>query len=324
MSCNEFDLIARYFEQQNVNRNDVIVGIGDDCALLEVPEGCQIAISTDTLAAGTHFLADADPKLVAHKALAANLSDLAAMGADPAWVSLALTMPEADETWLTGFCEGFFSLAEYFNLQLIGGDTTKGPLSITITVQGFVPRGKSLRRSGAKIGDWIYVTGELGDSAAGLALILTPPDKLNSIEKQLVERHYLADPRIVTGITLREFASSAIDISDGLISDLGHILKQSNVAAIINVDNLPLSPELIASHDDLSQAQKIALTSGEEYELCFTVPNHKREQLTVEMQRNGINATCVGQIKPGIGLQLLNNEQKVDWSSLSGYDHFKS
>lgn len=320
--ANEFDLIARYFENQAVKRKDVPLAIGDDCALLEVPNGSQLAVSTDSLVAGTHFLADADPSWIAHKALASNLSDLAAMGATPAWVSLALTMPQPDETWLAGFCKGFFALAEYYNVQLVGGDTTKGPLSITLTVHGFIPTGKALTRSGARSGDWIYVTGNLGDSAAGLALLLgqkTVDDP--ALAATLLERHHKAEPRILAGQALRGLASSALDISDGLISDLGHILQRSGVAAEIDVDKLPLSPELIAFEPERDTALQLALASGEEYELCFTVPEQNRGAVDTALARSGVRATCIGQLRPGQGITLIRENQPLSWK-LHGYDHF--
>lgn len=322
MATNEFDLIARYFAHQAVNRKDVALAIGDDCAVLDVPVGSQLAVSTDSLVAGTHFLPEADPVRVAHKALASNLSDLAAMGATPAWVSLALTMPEPDEAWLAGFCQGFFALAEYYNVQLIGGDTTKGPLSLTLTVQGFVPQGKALTRCGAQSGDWIYVTGTLGDSAAGLALLLgqTSVDDAELAET-LIERHYCAQPRILAGQALRGIASAALDISDGLVSDLGHILKRSGVAAVIEADKLPLSEELRRFEPDAEKASQLALTSGEEYELCFTVPEVNRGAVETALAHCGVKATCVGQLRPGTGITLFNAGEAVDWQ-LQGYDHF--
>lgn len=322
MAKNEFDLIAHYFERQAVDRRDVNLAIGDDCALLTVPEGCQLAVSTDSLVAGTHFLADADPALVAHKALAANLSDLAAMGATPAWVSLALTMPEPDETWLKGFCQGFFALAEYYNVQLIGGDTTKGPLSITLTVQGFVPQGQALTRSGASNGDWVYVTGNLGDSAAGLALVLgerhLPSEALT---QTLTLRHYQAQPRVLAGQALRGIASAALDISDGVMSDLGHILSRSGLGAVLDVDKLPLSDELLAFEPDEIKARQMALTSGEEYELCFTVPEANRGAVETALAHTGVKASCIGQLHAGSGIALQSNGQPLDWQ-LHGYDHF--
>ncbi|MBD1555930.1 thiamine-phosphate kinase [Vibrio sp. S9_S30] len=318
----EFNLITTYFVNRQTQRKDVQLSLGDDSALVTSPENVQIAISTDTLVAGTHFLEHANPAWVAHKALAANLSDLAAMGASPAWVSLALTLPEPDEMWLAPFSESFFELANYFNIQLIGGDTTKGPLSITLTVQGFVPEGKAMRRDGAKVGDWIYVTGTLGDSAAGLQVVLDDAKRSKPYAEELEKRHYLATPRLVVGQALREVASACLDISDGLISDLRHIMDASNVGAIIDVDNIPLSDELKAYCSDDIEAIQLALTSGEEYELCFCVPEEHKGQMDTLLSYSGTTATCIGQIRSGDELVLEQQGKKLDWA-LSGYDHFK-
>lgn len=318
----EFNLITTYFVNRQTQRKDVQLSLGDDSALVTSPENVQIAISTDTLVAGTHFLEHANPAWVAHKALASNLSDLAAMGASPAWVSLALTLPEPDEMWLAPFSESFFELANYFNIQLIGGDTTKGPLSITLTVQGFVPEGKAMRRDGAKVGDWIYVTGTLGDSAAGLEVVLDESKRSKPFAEELERRHYLATPRLVVGQALRNVASSCLDVSDGLISDLKHIMDASNVGAVINVDAIPLSDELLAYCDDKDEALKMALISGEEYELCFCVPEEHKGQMDTLLAYSGTTATCIGQIRSGGELVLEKEGQKLDWQ-LSGYDHFK-
>ncbi|MGL6258204.1 thiamine-phosphate kinase [Vibrio sp. WXL210] len=318
----EFNLIEKYFVDRQARRSDVLLAAGDDCALLEVPEGMSIALSTDSLVAGTHFLADAPPAWVAHKALASNLSDLAAMGATPAWVSMALTMPEPDEAWLAPFCEAFFALADRYNLKLIGGDTTKGPLSITLTVQGFVPKGQALRRSGAQVGDSIYVTGQLGDSKAGLDVILNPSQQERPEAQALVKRHFHATPRIEVGEALRPFASAAIDISDGLISDLGHILKASKVGADINVDALPLSASLLSFVASHSLARQYALTSGEEYELCFTAPLQHQAQLDHIAAQCGVALTCIGTIHTAPQLTLHASGEPLDWT-ISGYDHFK-
>ncbi len=324
MATGEFDLIGRYFEHQKINRPDVDLAIGDDCALLRVPEGYQLAISTDSLVAGTHFLADADPKQVAHKALASNLSDLAAMGATPAWVSLALTLPSFDEQWLSAFCEGFFQLAEQYNVQLIGGDTTKGPLSITLTVQGFVPLGQALTRSGASSTDAIYVTGQLGDSAAGLALLLKGKQCDNTaLSQALMTRHFMTMPQVEAGTLLRGKASAALDISDGLIADLGHILKRSNVGAEIYTEALPISAELAAFCQTPEQAQQMALSSGEEYQLCFTVPVEQCDDVEALMAKQGIQISRIGQLTENKGIVLLNNGEPVNWQ-LSGWDHFES
>ncbi|MFL7009505.1 thiamine-phosphate kinase [Enterovibrio norvegicus] len=323
MSGNEFDLIHRYFKAQPVVRKDVVLGIGDDAAVISLPENSQLVVTTDSLVAGTHFLADADPVKVAHKALASNLSDLAAMGAVPAWCSLALTMPSPDEAWLAGFCDGFYKLAEYYNVQLIGGDTTKGPLSITITLQGIVPAGTAIRRDGANAGDWLYVTGNLGDSAAGLDVILSGNAPSTELEETLLNRHYYSQPRVLAGQALRAVASSALDISDGLAADLSHILKASGVSAVINTEALPVSDALLEYAGCAENAAKMALSSGEEYELCFTVPESHRGAIDTALAHTNTPVTCIGQIRHGEGLQLRWQGQAVDWQ-LAGWDHFRS
>ncbi len=320
----EFDLIWRYFARQQKLRKDVVLGIGDDCALVKSPEFSQIAISTDTLVEGTHFVKGANPAWIAHKALASNLSDLAAMGAAPAWVSLALTLPKVDHSWLQAFSDAFYQLADYYNVQLIGGDTTHGPLSITLTVQGLLSENKALQRSGAKVGDWIYVTGNLGDAKAGLDYILGQREKeATPVANQLEQRHYMSQPRVYAGQLLIDRASATIDISDGLLADLQHILNRSQVGASIDVDSLPLSEELIEHCGDLTLAQQYALTSGEEYELCFTLPEIHRGSIDIELANIGTHLTCIGQIRAGKQLHLHASGQTVDWK-LSGFEHFIS
>lgn len=322
MACGEFELITRYFDRITSSRRDVEKGIGDDCALLNLPENQTLAISTDTLVAGVHFLRDIHPADLGYKALAVNLSDLAAMGADPAWLTLALTLPEVNEAWLKEFSDSLFELLDYYNMQLIGGDTTRGPLSMTLSIHGLVPQGRALKRSGAKPGDWIYVTGTLGDSAAGLAL-LQHHIKINdpAAHEALIKRHLRPMPRILQGQALRDLASAAIDISDGLISDLGHILKASGCGARLHLDALPLSG-VMKSHFDPEQAISWALSGGEDYELCFTVPEINRGALDVALGHYGVPFTCVGQLAPqSEGLVLLENNRPVE-RKLKGFDHF--
>ncbi|MDE1339052.1 thiamine-phosphate kinase [Vibrio aestuarianus] len=318
----EFNLIDRYFSNRQPQRKDVFLALGDDCALVKPPENVRIAISTDTLVAGTHFLIDANPAWVAHKALASNISDLAAMGATPAWVSFALTMPNPDEAWLKPFCDAFFELANYYNIQLIGGDTTKGPLSLTLTVQGFVPQEQALLRSGAKVGDWVYVTGDLGDSKAGLDIILDNALRAKPFALELEKRHYLSTPRILAGQALLNLASAAIDISDGLVSDIKHILERSQVGVSLDVATLPLSQELLQFADSLETAQQYALTSGEEYELCFTVPEQNKGSIESALAHCGCKVSCIGQIRPQGTFELHHQGKVLNWQ-LNGYDHFK-
>ncbi|WP_414162955.1 thiamine-phosphate kinase [Superficieibacter sp. BNK-5] len=322
MACGEFSLIARYFDRVRSSRLDVETGIGDDCALLNIPEKQTLAISTDTLVCGIHFLPDIDPADLACKALAVNVSDLAAMGADPAWLTLALTLPEVNEPWLAAFSDSLFEQLNYYDMQLIGGDTTRGPLSMTLGIHGFVPLGRALKRSGARPGDWIYVTGTPGDSAAGLAIL---QDRLQVNDEAdaayLVKRHLRPTPRVLHGQALRDRASSAIDLSDGLISDLGHILKASGCGARLELNALPFSAPMLR-HVEPEQALRWALAGGEDYELCFTVPELNRGALDVALKHLGAAFTCIGQVVPeSEGLQFLRDGQPVtfDWK---GYDHF--
>jgi len=324
MACGEFDLIARYFNRYRTARRDVQLGIGDDCALLTVAEKQLLAVSTDTLVEGIHFLKTIDPADLGYKALAVNLSDLAAMGADPAWVSLALTLPEVNTEWLEAFSDSLFEQLNYYGMQLIGGDTTRGPLSMTLTIQGLIPVDRALTRGGASVGDWIFVTGSLGDSAAGLALLLEQLSVDNAEYRDtLLQRHLRPTPRILQGQALRGLATSAIDISDGLISDLKHVLTASGCGARIDLDALPLSEALLGSVDG-DQALKWALTGGEDYELCFTVPEINRGALDVALSHLGVDFTCVGQMAPlSEGITFLRSGEPVelDWQ---GFDHFSA
>lgn len=322
MACGEFDLIARYFDRFRSNRRDVELGIGDDCALLTVADKQLLAISTDTLVSGIHFLPDIDPADLGYKSLAVNLSDLAAMGADPAWLSLALTLPNVNEDWLQKFSDSLFDQLNYYGMQLIGGDTTRGPLSLTLTIQGLVPEGRALTRAGARIGDWIYVTGTLGDSAAGLAILQDELRVDNESDRAaLIHRHLRPQPRILQGQALRDLASSAIDISDGLISDLQHILKVSHCGARIELDELPYS-DALTRQVDAEQALRWALSGGEDYELCFTVPEINRGALEVALSNTGASYTCIGQIGPqSEGLKFFREGKAVELD-FQGFDHF--
>ncbi len=319
---NEFDLINHYFKDKGIKRDDVIQGIGDDGAILQCPLNQHLIVTTDTLVAGNHFLETAPAAAIAHKALAANLSDLAAMGAVPLWCSLALTLPRIDKNWLASFCDGFYKLANKHKVQLIGGDTTKGPLSLTLTLQGAVPKGEALCRKGAKVGDFIYVTGSLGESAAGLDCILNPKASVSDEDrKALIKAHFYATPRLEAGQAVRTLASSCLDISDGLVSDLGHILTKSQVGGQINADSLPLSPLLKRYYQDPELAAKIALTSGEEYELCLTVSPDNKAAFEQALMKTNTPFTPIGRITEQKGLSLYWQGKPIDWA-LSGWDHF--
>ena len=322
MSISEFSLIERYFAAHGRCRPDVALGIGDDCALLLPPAGQQLVATVDTLVAEVHFFADADPEGVGHKALAVNLSDLAAMGATPAWATLALTLPRADEDWLAAFCRGLFALADRHGVQLIGGDTTHGPTTvITIQVHGFVPPGQALRRDGAKPGDTLYVTGTPGDAGLALAAAFGKATIAASHENYIRARLERPEPRITEGLALRGVASSAIDVSDGLAQDLGHILKRSQVGARLEVERLPLSPALAASLDR-EAAVVAALTGGDDYELCFTVPPERTSPLESSAAEWDCRCTRIGVVTAEPGLRLIRADGSAFDLERLGYNHF--
>ncbi|QLB40294.1 thiamine-phosphate kinase [Mannheimia pernigra] len=323
----EFDIIERYFNaSQRPARRDVVLAIGDDCAVTSLKLNQQLAITTDTLVCGTHFLPTISAADLAYKCVAVNLSDLASMGAEPAWISLALTLPEINHNWLAEFSEHLFNILDHYNVDLIGGDTTKGHLSLTLTAQGIVPQDKALFRHNAKIGDWIYVSGTLGDSAGGLQLLLnqkTDNVNWNKDESYLIQRHLRPTPRVLLGLTIASIANAAIDISDGLLSDLGHILKRSRCGAVINLDDLPLSESLLNCYSK-EKAEQFALSGGEDYELCFTVHNDNKQKLEKALTNIGVNYTCIGQIRSAKeGLTLLRHNEAVRLPAKSGFDHFK-
>ncbi|PHS31647.1 MAG: thiamine-phosphate kinase [Methylophaga sp.] len=318
---NEFSLIQKYFEQLTKNRDDVALGIGDDCALLLPPPDHAVAVSIDTLVEGVHFFSHVDAESLGHKSLAVGLSDLAAMGAKPAWFTLALTLPELDETWLKNFSSGLAKLANEHNIQLVGGDTTKGPLTISIQVHGFIDPTQAMRRSNANLGDMIYASGHLGDAGAALQLALQQlsDDALTDDDKAyLQQRLERPTPQVLLGQNLVGLATSAIDISDGLVVDLGHILKKSGVGARLNLDNIPLSTSLTKL--DAKVAQALALQSGDDYELCFIVPpQHYAE---VEKRFKG-QVTRIGMITDDDGLFYIDgNDQLIELIG-TGYDHFR-
>ena len=316
----EFDLIRSYFTEQAVKRKDVILGIGDDCALLAPAEHQYVAITTDTLVSGVHFPENTEPRAIGHKAVAVNLSDLSAMGAEPAWLSLALTLPEVNEHWVAEFCAGVFELCEFYNVQLVGGDTTQGPLSITITAQGLIPVGKAIKRSTAKPGDWLYVTGQLGDAALAL-LHLQNKECIDDVFKgDVLKQLDYPRPRVLTGQALRDYATSAIDISDGLIADLGHICSTSKVGANINLEALPISS---AMYETVGKEKgiEIALTGGDDYELLFTVPEDNKVGMATTLANIGITVTCIGQLNTSEIITTTLDGKLVDFQS-KGYEHF--
>ncbi len=322
MAISEFSLIERYFAAHGLCRPDVALGIGDDCALLLPPAGQQLVTTVDTLVAEVHFFADADPEGVGHKALAVNLSDLAAMGATPAWATLALTLPRANEEWLAAFCRGLFMLADRYGVQLIGGDTTHGPMTvITIQAQGFVPPGQALRRDGAKPGDGLYVTGTPGDAGLALAAAFGKATIAAGHEGYIRARLERPEPRIAEGQALCGIAHAAIDVSDGLAQDLGHILERSRVGARLEVERLPLSPALVASLDR-EAAVVAALTGGDDYELCFTVPPERISRLESSAAEWDCRCTRIGVVTAEPGLRLIHTDGSAFDLECLGYDHF--
>jgi len=318
----EFELIKQFFTEQAVKRKDVLLGIGDDCAVVSSTENQNIVVTTDTLVAGVHFPLGTSPKAIGHKAVAVNLSDIAAMGAKPSWISLAITLPEVNDDWLSEFCSGVFELCEYYNVQLIGGDTTQGPLSITITAQGITPEGKYLSRSGAKSGDWLYVTGELGDAALALQHYKESVLTENDIIEQVQNKLDFPKPRVLAGQALREYASAAIDISDGLLSDLGHICQASNVGANIVLDAIPLSDAMKKSQS-FDDSVHLALNGGDDYELLFTVSEDKKVGMETALSHAGTAITCIGQINASQIISTTLNNKAVPIRN-SGFEHFSS
>jgi thiamine-monophosphate kinase len=314
----EFDLIARYFTRPTPSAT---LGVGDDAALLAVSPGMELAISTDMLVAGTHFFPDTDPRKLGWKALAVNISDLAAMAAQPRWVTLAVSLPLVDEHWLAAFADGFFRCAGNFGIELIGGDTTRGPLNLSVTILGEVPKGQALRRDAARPGDDIWVSGTLGGAALGLAAL---QGKVSLDETDLA--HCLRaletpQPRVVLGLALRGIAHAAIDISDGLLADLGHILERSNLGAEIRFDVLPAHPALAPWLTE-DWARNCVLAGGDDYELCFTASPERREDIGSLNHQLGLALTCIGSITDGAGLHLTDGKGDTMESVRTGYDHF--
>ncbi|CAN5263967.1 thiamine-phosphate kinase [soil metagenome] len=330
----EFDLIARYFTK-TPQRQDVSLSIGDDCALVQMPANHHLAITTDSLVEAVHFPQNTLPEHLGHKAMAVNLSDLAAMGATPAWVTLALTLPAADSNWLKKFARGFFQLLNRYEMQLIGGDTCQGPLSITVSAYGFIPNGQALLRSGAKPGDKIYVTGTLGDAALALQSLqgkLQSPHSSLRAQRSNPEGAYLQqrlncpEPRIAAGLGLRRIASAAIDISDGLLADLTHILTASKVGASLNLADLPQSKtvQALIKAGEITQDQfyQSALTGGDDYELCFTIPAAQESVLKQNMQAFGCDCSCIGVIEAESGLRIYDSQGCFVAVTQQGFRHF--
>ena len=312
MALSEFSLIQRFFQQTTSANATTNLGIGDDCALMSIPAGYQLAITTDTMVENVHFFADADPEALGHKLLAVNLSDLASMGATPLAVTLALTLPQVDESWLTAFSHGFLSLAKQHQVDLIGGDTTSGPLTLTVQAMGIVPSGKALLRSSAQVGDLICLSGNIGDAGLGLKIhqgytCANPAEALQQFNRP--------NPQITIGQALLGIATACIDLSDGLVGDLGHILQQSQVGACLDWSALPLS-EAVLSYIAASNDWAMPLTAGDDYQLCFTLPADALERLPT-------GCTVIGKIEATPGLRL-NKAGAIHPLAIKAYEHFSA
>ena len=317
----EFDLIARYFTRP-ARRNPL--GVGDDCALLHAVPGMQLAVSTDMLVEGRHFLPTVDPRALGHKALAVNLSDLAACGAQPLAFTLSLALPQVDEAWLAGFAQGLLALADRHDCELVGGDTTRGPLTINITVFGEVPAGQALLRSGARPHDDLWVSGTLGDARLALEAFRGTVSLPEQVFRQARERMDWPQPRVALGLALRGIASSAIDVSDGLLGDVAHVLRRSRVGATID---LSCAPRLLAAaragyRPDAAQLEQLVFAGGDDYELAFTAPPGRRAQVEAAARGAGVPVTRIGRITAQPGLRVLDAQGNALAGRFAGFDHF--
>ena len=315
----EFELIARYFERR---AKSAVLGVGDDAALVRTSADCDLAISTDMLLEGRHFLPGAEPRALGHKTLGVNLSDMAAMGARPRWATLAIALPADDEAWLAAFTQGLFALAEREGVELIGGDTTRGPLTLAVTIFGEVPRGKALLRSGARPGDDVWVSGELGGAALGLAYLQGRVNPMPDDAREACKRLDEPEARVALGERLIGIAHSAIDVSDGFAADLGHILERSAVGATVSYDALP-RPEAFARLKRPDLERRCVLAGGDDYELVFTAAPEARPRLAALGVALGLRLTRVGAIESGAAsLRVVDAEGKLV-ESPGGFDHFR-
>lgn len=316
----EFDLIERFFKRPAKHAD---LGVGDDCALLSPRPGHQLALSSDMLVEGRHFLSTVNPVWLGHKSLAVNLSDLAACGAEPRAFLLSLSMPRADTAWLEGFSQGLFHLAELHGCELIGGDTTQGPLNISITVIGDVPQGQALLRSGAQVGDDIHVSGTLGDARLALEAFRGQLSLPESVFARCRARMEQPAPRVALGMALRGIATAAADLSDGLLGDLGHILRQSRVGAHLALD--ACEGLLACRHDtDLPEhwRRTCVLSGGDDYELVFTAPPEQRQAVQAAAEFSGTTVTCIGTVVAGHGVTLLDAQGQAVQANFASFDHF--
>ena len=320
MAESEFDIIRHYFSNRQPERADVVAGIGDDAALLRVAPGSELVVCMDTLVAGVHFPESTTAAAIGHKALAVNLSDLAAMGAEPAWATLSLALPASHPDWLQAFADAFFALADSHGVQLVGGDITRGPLTVTVQAHGFVPAGQALRRRGARPGDRVCVTGNLGDAGLALHPGVTVPAGLQA-------RLDFPQPRVDAGLALRGCASAAIDISDGLLADLGHLLEYDGLGAALQIDALPRSAQFLAGLQALGVEGEVLfyelpLAAGDDYELCFTLPESRRTETERRLAEIACDFTVIGVIEALPGIRCFRAGDRQYHPLSSGYRHF--
>ena len=315
----EFELIRRHFTRPGRSR-DVVLGVGDDCALLRLQPGMQLAVSCDMLVEGRHFLSTVAPERLGHKALAVNLSDLAACGAEPLACTLALALPRGDEDFVAALARGFFALADAHGIELVGGDTTAGPLNLCLTVFGQVPPGQALLRSGAQVGDELWVSGTLGDARLALEVFRGRVSLSGDAFERVRRAMELPQPRVALGLALRGVASSAIDLSDGLVGDLGHVLQRSGVAARVDVDALPRSADLAAL--PLALQQECLLAGGDDYELLFTAAPARYADVLAAARQAGVAVTRCGLVTAGSGLSVVDGAGRALDLALRGFDHF--
>ncbi len=323
MSISEFALIERYFRHCGVKRGDVRLGIGDDAALLETPPDVELVAAIDTLVAGVHFPAGSPAASIGHRALAVNLSDLAAMGARPAWALLALTMPTADEPWLGEFASGFTALARAHQVALVGGDTTSGPLCVSVQLLGHVSRSTAMLRSGGKPGDVLFVSGTPGDAAAGLALEQQQLTATSEAAARLRDRFLFPTPRVALGERLRQFATACIDVSDGLLADAGKLAHASGCGVEVQYSDVPVSEALVSAVGN-AKARELALTGGEDYELCFCVHPDNVGKLRQALPPEQWGYRSIGALREAPGAVVLAADASVMDFSHSGFDHFGS
>jgi thiamine-monophosphate kinase len=318
----EFELIDRFFARLGAARADVVLGPGDDAALLEVPGGAELVASVDTLVEGRHFLEGSDPRSIGHRALAVNLSDIAAMGATPAWATLALTLPAADAVWLEGFAAGFSALAARHGVALVGGNTTAGPLNVSVQILGHAPRGTALRRGGGGEGDILAVTGTLGDAAAGLDIARgTLRARGEPAARELAARFEYPTPRVELGIAARGIARAAMDLSDGLAGDLPKLAAACALGARVEIERLPLSRALESSAGE-DRARDYALGGGEDYELLLAVEPHRFEELASAARRLNLTLTRIGELRRGNGVEWTLDGRGCS-PAARGFDHFR-